>query len=90
MAAFACRSLRAESRILEALGGNSRCKPKWQRWMTISERPSMFSPFAVRSCRFQWSSDLLTSCATEMETIVLGWFIFVETNSVPSVQSFAT
>src|SRR5687767_12729344 len=58
--------------------------------MTMSERPSMLSPFEVRNYRFQWSSDLLTSCATEMETIVLGWFIFLETGSVALLTLFAS
>jgi MFS family permease len=58
--------------------------------MKMSERPSMLSPFAVRNYRFQWSSDLMTSCAAEMETIILGWFIFVETNSVALLTIFAS
>ncbi|MBT5267703.1 MAG: MFS transporter [Rhodospirillaceae bacterium] len=40
------------------------------------------APFRVRSFRFQWPSDLLTSWAFEMETIILGWYILVETDSV--------
>ncbi|MFP6734473.1 MAG: MFS transporter [Rhodospirillales bacterium] len=46
---------------------------------------SAFGPlaaFQVRSFRFQWPSDLLTSWAFEMETLILGWFILVETGSV--------
>ena len=39
-------------------------------------------PFLVRSFRFQWPADLTTSWAFEMETIVLGWFILVESGSV--------
>ncbi|HEX3175742.1 MAG TPA: MFS transporter [Methylomirabilota bacterium] len=38
--------------------------------------------FRIRSFRFQWSADLLTSCAFEMETIVLGWYVMVNTGSV--------
>jgi predicted MFS family arabinose efflux permease len=38
--------------------------------------------FRVRSFRFQWSSDLLTSWAFEMETLVVGWYIIVTTQSV--------
>jgi hypothetical protein len=44
-----------------------------------------FGPLAayqVRSFRFQWPADLLTSWAFEMETLILGWFILVETGSV--------
>ena len=43
---------------------------------------SALAPFRIRSFRFQWPADLLTSCAFEMETLVLGWFILVETGSV--------
>ena len=42
----------------------------------------MLGPFAVRSFRFQWPADLLTSWALEMETLILGWFVLVETGSV--------
>lgn len=45
-------------------------------------RPSAFAPFRVRSFRFQWPADLLTSCAFEMETLILGWYVLVETGSV--------
>jgi MFS family permease len=38
--------------------------------------------FGVRSFRFQWPADLLTSWAFEMETIILGWYVLVETDSV--------
>lgn len=43
---------------------------------------SPFAPFAVRSFCFQWPSDLLTSLAFEMETLILGWYVLVETRSV--------
>jgi predicted MFS family arabinose efflux permease len=36
----------------------------------------------VRSFRFQWPADLLTSWATEMELVILGWYILVATGSV--------
>src|SRR5215217_3972190 len=45
-------------------------------------RHSVIAPFAIRSFRFQWSADLLTSWAFEMETIILGWYVLVETGSV--------
>ncbi|MEK7446469.1 MAG: hypothetical protein AABZ70_16590 [candidate division NC10 bacterium] len=38
--------------------------------------------FRVRSFRFQWSADLLTSWAFEMETVILGWYVMVHTGSV--------
>jgi predicted MFS family arabinose efflux permease len=43
---------------------------------------SLVTPFRVRSFRFQWPADLLTSCAFEMETLILGWYVLVETGSV--------
>src|SRR3954468_19579281 len=45
-------------------------------------RLSMLAPFRVRGFRFQWPADLLTSWAFEMETIILGWYVLVETGSV--------
>lgn len=54
------------------------------RW--ISPR----SPFAIRSYRFQWSADLMTSWASEMETLILGWYIVVETGSVLLVTLFGS
>ena len=45
-------------------------------------RAPLLAPFAVRSFRFQWPADLLTSWAIEMELLILGWFILVETGSV--------
>lgn len=57
----------------------------------IPRRPIvMLAPFQVRSFRFQWPADLATSCAFEMETLVLGWFILVETNSVLLLTVFAS
>ena len=46
--------------------------------------------FRVRSFRFQWSADLLTSWAFEMETLVLGWYVLVNTNSVLLLTVFAS
>src|SRR5689334_4445230 len=45
-------------------------------------RLAMLAPFATRSFRYQWPADLLTSWAFEMETIILGWYVLVETGSV--------
>ena len=46
------------------------------------------APFRIRSYRFQWPADLLTSWAFEMETLVLGWYVLVETNSVLMLTVF--
>ena len=50
--------------------------------MSTPTRPSALAPFRIRNYRFQWPSDLLTSWAFEIETLVLGWYILVETGSV--------
>ena len=44
--------------------------------------PSALAPFRIRNFRFQWPADLLTACAFEMETLILGWYVLVETDSV--------
>jgi MFS family permease len=51
-------------------------------------RPSALAPFQIRSFRFQWPADLLTSWAFEMEALVLGWYILVETGSVVLLTVF--
>lgn len=50
--------------------------------MSESARTSALAPFRIRNYRFQWPADLLTSWAFEVETLVLGWYIMVETGSV--------
>jgi MFS family permease len=45
-------------------------------------RLGALAPFKIRSYRFQWPADLVTSWAFEMETLILGWYVLVETNSV--------
>ncbi len=49
---------------------------------------TMFAPFRVKSFRFQFPADLLTSWGIEMENLVLGWFILVETGSVLLLSLF--
>jgi MFS family permease len=46
------------------------------------------APFRIRSYRFQWPADLLISWAFEMETIMLGWYVLVATNSVVMLTLF--
>ncbi|HTE16653.1 MAG TPA: MFS transporter [Burkholderiales bacterium] len=53
-------------------------------------RASALAPFAVRSFRFQWPADLATSWAFEMETLILGWYVLVETRSVLMLTLFAS
>lgn len=40
------------------------------------------APFGVRSFRFQWPADLATSWAFEIEMLILGWYVLVESQSV--------
>ena len=46
--------------------------------------------FRIRSFRFQWSADLLTSWAFEMEGLVLGWYVMVNTGSVLLLTAFGS
>src|SRR5262245_16821384 len=62
-------------------------RPLWLG-VTAHHRPSVFAPFRVRNFRIQWPSDLLTSCAFEMETLILGWYVLVETGSVLQLSLF--
>ena len=48
------------------------------------------APFSVRAFRFQWPADLTTSWAFEMEAIILGWYILVETGSVALLAAFGS
>src|ERR1700755_1157804 len=50
--------------------------------MSVVSSSVMLAPFRVRSFRFQWPADLLTSWGIEMENLVLGWYVLVETGSV--------
>ena len=46
------------------------------------------APFRIRSFRFQWPADLLTAWALDMETLILGWYILIETQSVAWLSVF--
>jgi predicted MFS family arabinose efflux permease len=46
------------------------------------------APFKSRSFRFQWPADLCTAWALEMETLILGWYVLVETGSVVMLTVF--
>ena len=48
------------------------------------------APFGVRSFRYQWGSDLLASLSFEMETLILGWYVLVETQSVVMLGIFGS
>ena len=51
---------------------------------------SLLTPFRVRSFRYQWPADLATSWAFEMEILILGWYVLVETKSVFMLTVFAS
>jgi len=64
-------------------------------WVSPGNNPAparapfpLLAPFAVRSFRFQWPADLLTSWAIEMELLILGWYILVTTGSVLMLTLF--
>jgi MFS family permease len=61
-----------------------------QRVLSDLARPSALAPFRIRNYRFQWPADLLTSSAFEMETLILGWYVLVETGSVLLLTLFAS
>ena len=50
----------------------------------------LLAAFRVRSFRFQWPADLLTQCAFEMETLILGWYVMVNTGSVLLLTAFGS
>jgi len=52
------------------------------------KRSMLLAPFRVRSFRFQFPADMLTSWGIEMENLVLGWYILVETGSVLLLSLF--
>lgn len=51
-------------------------------------RAPFLAPFASRSFRFQWPADLCTAWALEMETLILGWYVLVQTGSVLLLTAF--
>lgn len=48
----------------------------------VSSRVSPLAPFQTRNFRVQWPADLCTAWALEMENLILGWYVLVETGSV--------
>jgi hypothetical protein len=50
----------------------------------------IFAAFRVKSFRFQWTADLLTSWAFEMETLTLGWYVMTQTGSVLMLTAFGS
>src|SRR3954452_16793436 len=58
--------------------------------MGAMRRSSLLAPFRIRSFRFQYPADLLTSWGTEMENLILGWYILAETGSVLLLTLFGS
>lgn len=53
-----------------------------------SRRFAALAPFGTRSFRYQWPADLCTAWALEMETLILGWYVLVESGSVVQLTLF--
>ncbi len=53
----------------------------------MADRPAL-APFSTRSFRYQWPADLCTAWALEMETLILGWYVLVESGSVVQLTLF--
>jgi len=58
--------------------------------LNATPRIPALAPFRIRSFRFQWPADLATSWAFEMETLILGWYVLVESKSVLLFTLFAS
>src|SRR4051812_9799579 len=58
--------------------------------MSTTSKTSSLAPFQVASFRLQWPADLAASWAFEMETLILSWYILVETRSVLMLTIFAS
>ncbi|RPI42340.1 MAG: MFS transporter [Betaproteobacteria bacterium] len=56
----------------------------------VTPRGAILAPFRIPSYRYQWPADLATSCAFEMETLILGWYVLTETGSVLLLTLFAS
>jgi MFS family permease len=62
-----------------------------RRYLNEENRdPLILAAFRVRSFRFQFPADLLTSWAFEMETLVLSWYVMVHTGSVLMLTVFGS
>lgn len=58
--------------------------------MSSGSKISTLAPFRIRDYRFQWPADLSTSWAFEMETLILGWYVLVQTESVLMLTLFGS
>jgi len=53
----------------------------------MANRPAQ-GPFGTSAFRYQWPADLCTAWALEMETLILGWYVLVESGSVVQLTIF--
>jgi MFS family permease len=60
------------------------------RALSSASKVSTLAPFRIRDYRFQWPADLSTSWAFEMETLILGWYVLVQTESVLMLTVFGS
>jgi len=58
--------------------------------LSVGAKISTLAPFRIRNYRFQWPADLATSWAFEMETLILGWYVLVQTGSVLMLTLFGS
>ncbi|MCC7274826.1 MAG: MFS transporter [Alphaproteobacteria bacterium] len=86
------RALRARARLRPDGASSSEPHPNASPGRGVSPPPrtSALAPFRVRSFRFQWPADLAASWAFEMETLILGWYVLVETGSVLLLTVFGS
>jgi MFS family permease len=56
----------------------------------VSGRVSILAPFKVRGFLFQWPADLFTNWGIEMEILILGWYVMLETKSVLLLAVFGS
>ena len=47
-----------------------------------TSRQGLLASFGIRSYRNQWFADVFSAWGAEMETIILGWYVLVTTESV--------
>ena len=52
------------------------------------DRWPALAPVRTRAFRTQWPADLCTAWALEMETLILGWYVLVESGSVLQLTIF--
>ena len=50
----------------------------------------ILAAFRVRSFRFQFPADLLTSLSFEMETVILSWYVIAQTGSVLLLTAYGS